>query len=146
MCYNKLMTVPGLKEATHVENKVRSMGIHDVQLLYDPQLGMWAVVQVQKRTKILLPKTYNEAGIKPMIMWWVKNDTGAFRMPGETDIHDIVAVVTRAQKSWDMGGDALADEFDKQDAEKDRKHKANFKKKIKAIAPDMKKAIRKGNL
>ncbi len=41
---------------------------------------------------------------------------------------------------------SLADQLDKQSAEKDRKHREGFKKKIHDIAPAMKKALKEGNL
>lgn len=138
--------MPGLAGANFVEGKIKSLGVKDIQLFFDEEIRMWAVCQVMKRGGLLLPRTYMEEGVKPSILWWCKSNDGSFRSPNEQDIHDIVAVVTRAQTTFTHGGDALADEFERQDAEKDRKHRANFKKKIHDIAPDMKKALRKGNL
>ena len=40
----------------------------------------------------------------------------------------------------------MADEFDKQSAEKDRKHQEKFRERIHAIAPAMKKAIKSGDM
>lgn len=144
------MAIPGLDQAKYVEGKIRELGITDVKLFYDSMIqpqGMWVVCQVKKNTgRILLPDNYQQDDIKPMIMWYCKTADGHFRFPGEQDISDIVVIVNKAQKTWDEGGDVLADRLDAQSAEKDEKHQAAFKQKIHTIAKPMKKAIRSGNL
>lgn len=136
-----MFMIRGLKEAQYVQGKIRELGIQDIQLFYDEELQMWAVCQVKKHGGILLPKSYMENGIRPSIMWWVKNNDGTFRLPSDRDISDVAVTVTRAQ-TWFKDGN-LADEFEKQDAAREQKHKEKFKEKIHKIAPEMKKAIRK---
>jgi hypothetical protein len=136
----------GLKEAQYVQGKIRQAGIQDVQLFFDPQIKMWAVCQVMKHGGILLPEKYLQDGIKPHIMFYIKDNEGRARLPSEQDISDIVVIATRAQTSFKKGGDWLADRFDDQSAEKDRKHQEKFKQKIHTIAPAMKKALKSGNL
>lgn len=138
--------IPGLAQANYVEGKIRSLGIKDIQLFFDDQLKMWAVCQVQQYGGILLPRKYAENGIRPNIMWWCKDNEGKFRLPNKNDVHDIVVVVRRAEITFAHGGEALADEFDKQSIEKDRKHQEKFHERIHAIAPAMKKAIKEKNL
>jgi hypothetical protein len=55
-------------------------------------------------------------------------------------------IARKAEKTFEKGGEYLADELDKQSAEKDRKHRDKLKTKVHEIAPAMRKAIRKGNL
>jgi len=136
--------VPGLKEARMVEAAIHKVGIQDIQLLFDEQLRMWAVVQVQKKAKslILLPKSYNETDIKPYLLWWCKNEKGAYRSPNDIDVTDIIAVVTRAHAHFADGGKTLNEGLERQDAEKQQAHEKKFHDRIHAIAPAMKKAIR----
>lgn len=138
--------VPGLAQANFVESKIKSLGIKDIQLFFDEQLKMWAVCQIQHRGGILLPRQYAENGIKPHILWYCKTNEGTFRLPNENDIHDVLVTVKRAEITFAHGGNALADEFDKQSAEKDRKHNEKFKQRIHDIAPAMKKALKESNL
>lgn len=139
------MNIPGLTQAKDIEAKIHNLGIQDIQLFFDNQTKMWAVCQVHKRGGILLPNTYQEDGIKPYILWWVKNEKGGYRTPNDQDLMNIVTVVKRAPSIWAQG-EKRADKFDEQDAEKDRKHKEKFHDKIHKIAPAMKKALKEGNL
>jgi DNA polymerase III alpha subunit len=139
--------VPGAAEAQAIMSKLRSVGIHDVQLFHDDRIvphGMWAVVQVQKHvSSLILPSSYKEA--QPYILWWIKTNDGHFRVPNDQDLHDIVVIVQNGRKQWedDPTGEKMARRLDEQSAEKDRKHREAFKQKIKDIAPDMKRAVRK---
>lgn len=139
--------IPGLKQAKYVQDKIRELGIQDIQLFFDGNIepqGMWVMCQIQKISSgLILPKTYNENGIKPYILWYIKDNDSRYRHPSDQDISDVVATVHRSQKSWKMGGDWMADRLDEQSNQKDLKHRENFKKKIHAIAPEMKKAVRK---
>jgi hypothetical protein len=140
------MSAPGLAQANYVEGKIKSLGIQDIQLLFDEQLKMWVVCQVQKRGGLLLPRTYAEGGIRPHILWYCKTLDGHFRLPNDNDIMDIVVTAQRAKTTFKHGGEALADDLDAQSAEKDRKHKQKFHDKIHRIAPQMKKALKEGNI
>ena len=136
----------GHQEAKYVQGKIRQAGIQDVQLFWDEQIKMWVICQVQKYGGILLPDNYAQDGIKPHIMFYCKDNQGHGRLPNDQDIMDVIAIVSRAQTSFKKGGDWLANEFDAQTAEKDRKHQEKFKERIHEIAPAMKKALKKGNL
>jgi hypothetical protein len=137
----------GLKEANYVEAKIKQLGIQDVQLLFDTQIGMWSVCQVQRHvTSLMLPQHYQQENVRPYIMWWVKDNNGRPRLPNDNDVNDIIVTTHRAHKIWEKKTDYLADKLDEQSAEKDRKHRQKQHEMIKSIAPDMKKAIRNGNL
>jgi hypothetical protein len=140
-------TIPGKSQAASIMSSLSKAGIHDIQMFYDPTIipsGMWAVVQVVGvSSDILLPKKYNAQ--KPYILWWCKDEDGKFRYPNDHDLDSIIQVVRRAPKIWAEGEDR-ANKFEALDAEKDRKHNQKFKDKIHEIAPDMKRAIREGNL
>lgn len=140
------MEIPGVTQAQYVQNKVRNLGIKDIQLFWDEQIKIWAVCQVQAYGGILLPDSYVKDGIRPHIMWYCKDNDGKARIPSDQDIQDIIITASRAQVAFEKGGDWLADQFDKQSAEKDRKHNEKFKERIHSIAPAMKKALKKGNL
>lgn len=144
------MTVPGLQEAQYVQNKIRELGIQDVQLFFDEKVepnGMWVMCQVMNRTnRLIIPDNYAQDNIKPYIMWYIKTNDGHFRLPNENDISDVIATRTRAEKVWEKGGDWLADHLDDQSKEKDRKHHQKLKNTVHDIAPAMKQAIRKENL
>lgn len=141
--------MPGASAASAVMSKLRQTSIQDVQLFYDPDVvpyGMWAVVQVQKRShSLILPTNYNQDNIQPYIMWWCKTNDGHFRVPNEQDLSDIIAVVTNGRKQLenDPTGEKMARRLDEQSAAKDAKHHADFRQKIKDIAPEMKKAVQK---
>ena len=137
---------PGLSAASHIMSKLKEIGIHDVQLFYDKNIqprGMWAVVQVRKRSSsILMPDSYAKGGIEPYIMWWCKTIDGHFRLPNDNDLTDIIKVATAAPKVW-ADPEKFADSIDEASAEKDRKHREKFRQKIHDIAPAMQKAIQK---
>lgn len=140
--------VPGAGAAASIMSKLKSVGIHDVQLFYDDKIvpnGMWAVVQVQKRaTTLIMPANYTP-DVQPYILWWCKDEKAQFRIPNDKDLMDIITVVKRAPDIW-AKGEKRADQFDENDAKKDEKHKQKFKQKIHEIAPAMKKALKSGNL
>lgn len=146
---NVITVTPGIKEASLINSKLKSIGINDVQLLFDDGIlpkGMWAVCQTEKKTNILLmPGSYNESGIKPYILWWCKDEQAQFRIPNDNDLMDIITVVKRAPDIWAQG-EKRADKFDEVDAKKDQAHRQRFKDRIHDIAPAMKKALKEGNL
>ncbi len=137
----------GLTEARYVQNKIKELGIKDIELYFDNTIlpdGMWCVCQVNKPSGTILLFRDTKIDTQPQLMWWIKNSrTGRPRLPSDQDISDIVITVKRAHVIWDKGGDWLANELDKQSQAKDQKHQKNFRQKIKDIAPEMKKAIRK---
>lgn len=135
--------VSGLQEAQYVQNKIRQAGIQDVQLFWDDRAGIWAVCQVMKRGGILLPDSYAQDGIKPHIMFYIKNKLGGYRTPNDQDVIDVIATVHQSERTFEKGGDWLADQLDEQSADKDRKHRAKLKEKVHEIAPALKKAIKK---
>lgn len=144
-------SIPGAGAASSIVNKLKGLGIHDVQLFYDKGIlpnGMWAVVQIvgqSHHSNLIMPESYNSTPLKPYLLWWCKDERAQFRVPNDQDLINILTVVKRAQGIWDKG-EKRADDFDKKDADKDEKHKQKFKQKIHEIAPAMKKALKKGNL
>lgn len=139
----------GLKEARYVQSKIKQIGIQDIELYFDNTVvpdGMWAVCQVNKPSGNILLLRNTKITTQPQIMWWVKTQDGYARTPNDQDISDIVITVKRAHVSWNKGGDWLADRFDEQDAERDRKHRERFHDRIHDIAPALKKALKEKNL
>lgn len=136
--------IPGKAAAHRVQDRIRELGIQDVQLFFDNQIRMWAVCQVRQRTTslTLLSDIYNTP-IEPYIMWWVKNQHGAYREPSEQDVNDVVATVERAHKIWAKGGDWLADRLDDQDLRQHAMHVQRQRERIHAVAPALKRAIRR---
>lgn len=137
--------VPGLEQAKYVQNKIRQAGIEDVQLFFDHGIGggMWVMCQVMKRGGILLPKQYAQDGIKPHIMFYVKDNEGKFRLPSDQDIMDVIAIRQRAETTFAKGGDWLADQFDKQDAEKYQEGRQKLTERIKSVSKPLKAAVKK---
>lgn len=134
--------IPGLSQAKYVQSKIRQAGIEDVQLFWDNQAKIWVVCQVMKHGGILLPERYAQDGIRPHIMFYVKDITGGFRIPGDQDIMDVIAIRQRAETTFSKGGDWLADQFDKQDAEKYQEGRQKLTKRIHGVAKPLKKAIK----
>lgn len=139
-------SIPGKSKADLIMSKLRSIGIHDVQLFYDKGIvpnGLWAVVQIQRKTtSLIMPASYHEHNVQPTIMWWCKTNEGHFRVPNDQDLHDIIVTVQRAQTSFLKGGDWLNDRFDEQSAEKDRRHRQKQRDMVHSIAKPLKKAIK----
>lgn len=136
-------SIRGLRAARKVQAAIKAHGIQDVDLFYDHEIKMWAVCQVTKKSDVFVLETAKKH-VQPIIMWWVKNvSDGTYREPSEVDISDVIAVVQRAQKTWEKGGEWLADQLDAQDKAKDDAHKAKQAQRIKDIAPHLKKYIKK---
>lgn len=127
-----------------INAKIKQLGIHDVELMLDAQINMWAVVQVFKPSgKILVfgdPKTYETA---PTIMWWCKKEDGTPRPPNEQDLHDIVMTVKRAQITFDKGSDWMVDKIEAEEKAKYDENRKRQSERIRSYAPKMKRAIRK---
>lgn len=139
-------TLPGAGAASSIMTHLERLGIKDIQLFFDKQIKMWAVVQVKyTSSSIWLPESYNSTEQEPYLLFWCKNDLGCFREPNIDDVAAIVKMVTQAPAIW-AEGEKRADKFDKQDEEKDRKHKERFHDRIHSIAKPMKKAIKEGKL
>lgn len=137
----KQQTAPyGLREAARVRDTIRRLGIQDVTLLYDSQIGMWAVCQVrQKDTTFIMPNQLSSMGAN--IMWWCKDKDSKPRIPSERDVNDIIATVHRAQR-WFEKPDALADALDNQDEINRIKTDLQIKERVKPHLKTLKKAIR----
>lgn len=136
----------GLKEARYVQEKIKQLGVQDIELYFDNTIlpdGMWSICQVNKPSGNILLLRDTTIQTEPQILWWCKTQDGHSRVPNDQDVSDIIITVKRAHNLWDKGGDWMADEFEKQDAERDRKHQEKFKERIHEVAPKLKKAIRK---
>ncbi len=127
-----------------INAKIKQLGIHDIELAYDNQLKMWAVVQVFKPSgKILLmnnPKYYETV---PQLMWWCKKENGTARPPSEQDLHDIVVIVKRAQVWFDKGSDYMLDKIEAEEKATYDKNRQAQSERIRSYAPALKKHIRK---
>lgn len=118
----------GAAGARYVQGKIKQAGIKDVELFYDEQLRMWAVCQVNKPTGQILVLREAHVDVQPQIMFWVKNAKGEYREPSDQDVRDIIIVTERAKVIWaeeEKHPGWLADQLDKQDAEKLESHNKN---------------------
>lgn len=123
----------GASGARYVQAKIKQAGIRDVEMFYDEQLRMWAVCQVVKPTGQILVLREAHADVQPTIMFWCKDGNGKYREPGDEDVHNIIVITERAKKVWaeeEKHPGWLADQLDKQDAEKQESH--NAKKQLMA--------------
>ena len=140
-------SIPGINEAKQVEAMIQSAGIKDIKIFYDKEIlpnGMWAICQVNKDTsQILIPNSFNENKVQPTILWWCKDREGRFRLPNENDINDVIVIASKANKTWENGGDKLDDKFIEQDIKKQADYKKAQRDKIHSFAPELQKAIRK---
>jgi hypothetical protein len=132
--------------AQYVQGKIKQLGVTDVEMYWDQEVGMWCVCQVFKPSgSILLLRgtTYKEQA--PQIMWWVKTNDGTYRTPSDQDVHDIIVTRKRAEQIWEKGGDWLADQFDEQDKKRDEAHKQKLHDRVREVAPRVRKAIKENN-
>lgn len=134
--------VPGLSEAKYVQEKIRQAGIQDIQLFFDPQAKIWAVCQVQKHGGILLPDYYAQDDIRPHILFYCKNEVGAYRVPNDQDIIDVIATVQRSDVTFKQGGDWLADKLDEQDKQKYAEGRKKLTERVHSVSKPLQKAIR----
>lgn len=141
-----MASIPGISQARDIQNKIKQLGIHDVELYYDQTIqpyGMWAICQVNKPSGQILLLRDTKIDTQPQIMWWCKDNAGRFRVPNEQDLSDIMITVKRAHKIWEKGGDWLADRLEEQDKARDEAHRKKQRERIHAVAPALKRAIRK---
>ena len=134
--------IAGLKEAKLVEDTIKRLGIQDVKLFWDRQLGMWGVYQVRRQASHFILPSEHET-YEHLLLWWCKDKEGKYRPPNEEDIRNVVATVHRAQVAFQKGGDWLADQLDAQDKEREEKADANLHDKIHDISKDLKKAVKR---
>lgn len=138
------MTIPGLREANSIMADLRRLGIYDVELMFDKEVILWAVVQVFKPSgKILLLNESSTYESQPQIMWWVRNDDMTYRDPSSRDLSDIVTTVKRAQVWFDKGSDKMIDEIEAQEKKTYDDNRKKQTERIKSFAKPMKKAIKK---
>lgn len=137
--------IPGLREATLLNSQIRKAGIHDVELMYDSQVGLWAVTQVHRPSgRILTMNTPQSYATEPQVMWWCRDfKTLRYRTPNDQDLSDIIITVKRSQLWFDKGSDKMIDMIeDKEKADYASKRTAQSKR-IRSFSKPMKKAIKK---
>jgi hypothetical protein len=134
----------GLREANKIMADLKRLGIHDVELMWDRQIKMWAVMQVFKPSgNILLVGSRQYHDAKPNLMWWIKSPDGKFRLPSEQDLSDIIITVKRAQVWFDKGSDYMVDKIEAAEKDKYDKNRQAQSERIRSVAKPLKKAIRK---
>lgn len=138
-------TVPGLGAANSIMAKIKSLGIQDIELMWDKDAQMWAVMQVFKPSgKILLMNTDASRDTAPLLMWWCRNpQTLAYRDPNEQDIHDVVVTIKRAEIIFDKGSDWMIDNIEDQEKATYAANRKAQSEKIRSIAKPLKKAFKK---
>lgn len=134
--------IRNIREANYVQSMIDKLGVPDVVLVYDHQLNMWGVCQVFKKPQTII--TMDQAVQQSAnLMFWIKNNDGTYRVPGERDINDVVAIVTRAQVWFDKGSDHMIDVIEKAEKEQHDENRRKQSEKIRSYAPALKKAIRR---
>lgn len=143
MFIQKDTTVPGLREAREVQSTIKRLGIQDVELFFDAEIGVWCVVQVRKEnTGIVTMDNLSGAKADPWLLWYCTNNDGKYRPPNEKDINDVVATVRRAEKWFTQGGDALVDKLEDQEQDKRMKKEQKLRERLAPHVKDLKRAIR----
>lgn len=137
--------IPGLREANRIMTDLKRLGIHDVELMYDMQVNMWAVVQVFKPSgKILLMNNPHSYETQPVLLWWCKDSlTHKYRTPNDQDLSDVIITVKRAQVVFDKGSDWLVDQIEAKEQAQYDKNRQEQSERIRSFAKPMKKAIKK---
>lgn len=139
--------VPGLGAANSIMGKIKQIGIQDVEMMFDKDIQMWAVVQVFKPTgKIILLDKPEDYQSQPYILWWCKTPQGTYREPNDQDLHDVVVTVKRAAVVFDKGSDWMIDKIEAKEKADYDENRRKQSEKIRSIAPAMKKAIKKGDI
>lgn len=136
------MPIPNVREAKQVQTAIDSI-VQDVKLFYDHRKERWAVCQLNANAGgLLLPSRDGMTTSRPTVMFFVQDSVGDYRTPSQQDISDVVALRRNAQAAFDKGGDWLADQMEKREAEKDAAHQAKQRARLAEIAKPLKKAIR----
>lgn len=138
---------PGLHAARRMEKLLRAAGINDIKFFFDDEMvhpGIWTVTQVAHDTeRMIMPHDYATDGLRPTKMFLCKTADGRFRIPNKQDVSDIRIIVKRAHTLWSKGGDWMDDQFKKQDDAKNEAHAKQQRERLHAVAPDLKKAVRR---
>jgi hypothetical protein len=136
---------PGLHEANKIMAKLHRLGIHDVELMFDLRISMWAVFQVFKPSgKLLLVNSNDYYRTQPTLMWWIKDPlTHKYRVPSEQDLSDIIVTLNRARIVFDKGSDWLVDKAEEQERKDYEERKRKQSERIRSYAKPLKKYIRK---
>src|ERR1019366_2929560 len=102
------------------------------------------VVQIRKANSgILTMQNLANSGAEPYLLFYCKNDVGAYRPPNKNDVSDVVRTVRRAEQWFKPGGgDKLADELDAQDTARTATKEAMIKERWAPHMRPLKKAIR----
>jgi hypothetical protein len=143
MLVTKDTQVPGLREAQAVQAEIDRLGVRDVKLFFDGEIGIWAVCQVTGNTSGFVTLDNPDGSrTNKSLMFYCKNDIGAYRPPNQNDVNDVIAVVRRAQETFKRGGDWFADKLDKQDEERRKKKEEQHKERVRPHMKRLKRAIR----
>lgn len=102
------------------------------------QQGMWAVVQSFKMPKaIITMEDQNMTKTESTLMFWCKSPEGTYRAPNIQDVGDVLAIVQRAQVTFQKGGDWLIDQAEKREADRkeelDQRHHERIRKNMKEL-------------
>lgn len=135
---------PNMKEAKHIQAMIDRLGVPDIMLLFDRQIGLWSVCQVVRKEKNLLtfdsPNIYE---IQPNLMFWIKNSEGKYRVPSEQDVSDVITIVQRAQITFDKGNDWLIDNIERREQEIHDENRKKQSEKIRSMAKPLKRHMKR---
>jgi len=136
-------TVPGLADARSVQAEIKRLGIQDVELFWDGEIGVWCVVQVRRtNTGIVTMDDLSGSKAEPYLLFYCKNEIGGYRPPNSSDVQSVVAIVRESHHWWQKGGDAFADEAEARDAKRRHEKEAKQQERVKPHLKALKRAIR----
>ena len=134
---------PNVREAKQVQDSISAI-VQDVKLFYDHGKARWAVCQLTENAGgIILPIRDGMSSSRPTVMFFVQNRNGEYRIPGQQDISDVVALRRNADVAFQKGGDWVADQMESREADKDAKFKQSQTAMIADFAKPLKEAIKK---
>lgn len=79
----------------------------DLQLIWDPEAGLWGIYQTRAR-RILLS---DHSATRPWLLWHLKNDDGTARLPMRLDLERAQLTTLSGHNLWTKGGDWYDDQL-----------------------------------
>lgn len=139
------MAVPHVAEARAVEASIQAV-IPDIRLMWDPNTSRWVVVQIKQNPGgFILPGLSDmPSQTRPSVLYRIQAPkTNAYRPPASVDVKLAINIGRFGREAIAKGGDWLIDEMEKAEAEAKVASRQRLHDHVKAVAPDLKRALRK---
>lgn len=118
----------------------------DMKLLFDPEAKLWGVYQTRQPIKgFLMPDSVRreyEGSLRPMLMWYCKDETGGFRLPDQSDLAQAVRSAYSGHVLWEKGGNAYTDKIESQEKAREEKKQAEQDDLFRQAAKDIARSSR----